>query len=482
VTSDLWLPTLMGLSLLWLVLSLPFFWAWLRVWYFKKRLHTFYALHTEPSQQPAPECVDVSDGGVEHYLNKFRTIFDSVGDLAAFTAQKNPVVLEERLEPLNYGLYEAANNQTSHLGRVEPAWSIEQRLTLNEEMNEQPITIEPSNATLNNPPTLHVSDLDTVFEATSLAAPLQASTQLITTLVPAAIIPELLVSHELFHYQVRLFWQTEQGKDDLSTVLREHPWLHITPVSVCLDMDSNQAHSVVLAWQIIHRRYTANAYDLAQFKQWCATLAVAAHANYEFISPGSWDSLIAEAHSLLSVLDSAIIVKMSVPSTQLDLFTHSLLAARFVQEQEHWAYYDAQGVQLLVLERLWQTDQRKQHHQPGQVDEVQPIHAIGLELAASPSAHDGRTVFQLIIDLPHLEILEARKIYMRLRAVARTSAVILQAANGTSLSEGMLDRYSREMLLKQESLTNAGVVPGSILAQTVFQPQIKLNQDIYRAS
>jgi hypothetical protein len=45
----------------------------------------------------------------------------------------------------------------------------------------------------------------------------------------------------------------------------------------------------------------------------------------------------------------------------------------------------------------------------------------------------------------------------------------------------MLDKYSREMILKQESLTQAGLIPGSKLAQDIFSPKLKNNYDLYHS-
>jgi hypothetical protein len=132
------------------------------------------------------------------------------------------------------------------------------------------------------------------------------------------------------------------------------------------------------------------------------------------------------------------------------------LAARFTQAQEHWYYQEKDSQTKTWLERLW--------------------HQTSPDGTANQQA-----VFQVMIDIPHLDSFEGRRIYMRLRAVARTSAAILQSAQGVHLAEGMLDRYSRELMMKQESLSKADVAPGSLLAKQLFHPQLSLSSDLAAA-
>jgi hypothetical protein len=42
----------------------------------------------------------------------------------------------------------------------------------------------------------------------------------------------------------------------------------------------------------------------------------------------------------------------------------------------------------------------------------------------------------------------------------------------------MLDRYSRELLLKQEALVKADVPPGSPLAKAVFKSHLGMSSDL----
>lgn len=266
--------------------------------------------------------------------------------------------------------------------------------------------------------------------------------------------------HPQFHCAARLTWGEPQGKQVLSQLLTTPDAARHWGGALPLDWlrDPSDDNSILAAWQVINRRTLATNEDALGFKKWCEQIATLGAARYQPLSVTPWESLIDDAHSLLISLDCVIVLKVSVPLVQLDLFAQSLLAARFTQVQEHWQFQDTEQGAPVLLERLWQQNQHSQQDQTLQ--------------------NSQNAVFQLIIDIPHLDSLEARKVYMRLRAVARASAAILQSAQGAHLSEGMLDRYSRELLLKQEALSKADVEPGSTLARQVFHPYMQRNSDL----
>jgi hypothetical protein len=281
-----------------------------------------------------------------------------------------------------------------------------------------------------------------------------------------------LTLHPQFHYQARFTWGDITGKQVLFDMMRDYAWPHALPV-VWLNDPSNE-RSMIAAWQVVNRRELATAEQAEQFKQWCDTIASLGGAQYTLLTQAPWESFLDEAHSLLIGLDSVIVLKVSVPLVQLDLFAQSLLAARFTQSQEHWVYQEHAHSAAICLERLWQ-----QNAQVQQVQQAQQEQPTSEPLQPSANADVAQNaVFQLIIDIPHLDSLEARKVYMRLRAVARASAAILQSAQGAHLSEGMLDRYSRELLLKQEALVKADVPPGSPLAKAVFKSHLGMSSDL----
>ncbi len=427
-TSDLWLPSLLCVVGIVLVLSLRWLWFFGRVQQLQKKIK----LNQSQSQfNNGPVTTDsISKSADTAYrMNKFRDILGAIGDLTAFTAQKNPIILEELTEK-NHLITETTISTTIS-AVIDKATETEKA------------------------PFLYTSKL-----VSSEVMPDTLQDEFITTLVPVKVVAVSppFFAHELFYYQARLTWKNVINKEQFLLLLSERPWQHSLPVCVCSDISNNDA--IILGWQVIHRHELATIGTLNIFKEWCMSLANTTYADCTFITTAAWDNFIDEAHSLLAGLDGAIILKISVPIAQLDLFTQALLAARFVQQQEHWIHSDAEQKNTIVLERLWQT--------------VQATHSL--------NALTEYAIFQLIIDLPHFDVLEARKIYMRIRAVTKTSTATLQSVNGLHLSEGMLDKYSREMILKQESLTQAGLIPGSKLAQGVFSPKLKNNYDLYHSS
>jgi hypothetical protein len=255
----------------------------------------------------------------------------------------------------------------------------------------------------------------------------------------------------VFHYAMRLTWIDAASKASLNDAIEANPWVHALPV--IWSLDANDDCSMLVAMQVASRRELASEADAQLFKTWCDTIASSTAGLCESVSIAPWESFLDEAHGLLIRLDSVIVLKVAVPTVQLDLFAQSLLAARFTQAQEHWYYQEQDTSTKIWLERMW-------HQGAADANASQPA------------------VFQVMIDIPHLDALEARKVYMRLRAVARTSAAILQSAQGVHLAEGMLDRYSRELMMKQDALTQADVAPGSLFAKQLFKPQLSLSQDL----
>jgi hypothetical protein len=479
VSSDLWLPSMVFVLLLLLLLSLRWLWSHGQIWRINKRLNPATPLMPMSVNALAESTLSGSNSnnGIDHYLEKFRNMFDSVGDLTAFTAQKNPVVLEERVEHLSVN---EASFSFENIDRIEPVWvfdNIDNTFAPSQPELEQ--SLESNTCSQSEFKVDNMDRLDTLQSLSPLqktdAVPasvqptLETTSQIMTTLVATQPPEPAFMAHEVFHYQARLSWPNDDAKAALTEALEEHPWVHHMPVQVCADTDEAYKHSAILAWQVIHRHELATINEFPRFKNWCETIAMASKAQCQIVSTNNPEAFIAEAKSLLLLLDSAVILKLSVPTVQLDIFAQSLLAARFVQQQEHWVYSDIHRQYSICLERLWQAAS----HTPN----------VAIEQSFSNSLStftlNDQAVFQIIIDLPHLDVLEARKVYMRIRAVAKASSAILQAVNGTHLSEGILDRYSREMLLRQESLSNAGVIPGSSLAQAVFQPKLNVNQDLY---
>ncbi len=429
--SDLWLPTVtIGLGLI-LLLALHWLWSAWRVQRVEKRL----------ARQQAPlATADAMPTALDEHMTPHDGVH-GLSDLNAFTAQKHPVALEEK--PLALSVYEVLAPRIEHDDRIDPSFYVD-------DIAAAPQPSEITSAVHDG------SDLDeTVF--------FKPHTTLLQNKPRVDSAP---LAHPVFHYQARFSWVDIQGKQALAQALQAHPWAYPLPLTWCLDaqnvqdmkdaQDAQDTCSAIAAMQVASRRELAGSDGAAQFKQWCETLANQCGATLAMINNVDWDTFLDQAHTLLIGLDSVIVLKVSVPLVQLDLFTQSLLAARFTQSQEHWFYQEHAHSSAIWLERLWQK-------------------GSGQSQAQSDSQ---QAVFQIIIDIPHLDSLEARKVYMRLRAVARTSAAIMQSAQGVHLSEGMLDRYSRELMMKQDALTHAHIAPGSELAKQVFKPQLSLNQDL----
>ena len=466
-TSDLWLPSLVCVVSVVLVLSIRWVWFFWRVQQLQNKIKLNYPQSSEESRlmHTTSQRIDTS-----YHLNKFHNILGVIDDLTAFTAQKNPIVLEELIEKKSPEINPESNSIHQ---KINPIILSEPNLGHQTDDSFKPAYLKNRHLTINTTTDTAINNITNTEKETLLHNPKKAISkanskatrdtvqdEFITTLVPAKAMPTPIpfFAHELFHYQARLTWANIVDKEQFLLLLNERPWQQSLPVRVCADITNND--SIILGWQVIHRHELATIETLNIFKEWCVSLADATHANCKFISTLTWDNFIDEAHSLLASLDSAIILKISVPTAQLDLFTQALLAARFVQQQEHWTYSDTEQKNTVVLERLWQT----------------------VQATYSPDALTEHAIFQIVIDLPHFDVLEARKIYMRIRAVTKTSTATLQSVNGLHLSEGMLDKYSREMILKQESLTQAGLIPGSKLAQGIFSPKLKNNYDLYHSS
>jgi hypothetical protein len=488
--SDLWLPTIAIGALL--IALLGIHWAWLQ-WRLSRlesssRSATLNAAAQADAALNAPMAV--RSMAHEHSLSStaasapISTVdsmpnFGALSDIHALTAQKRAVLIEDfndALDPFqreNTFSYAQRVQHTKHGQRIEPGFAM-------------PAADGLSSKVLVSAPTQPFDQTDTTDTNTSFgeAAQFDVRAQAGETdpsegegifYSPSAAIlsaraqqtPPLNV-HPQFHYQARFTWGDALGKQVLNEVLPAHPWPHVLPVVWFQDPSSER--SMVAAWQVVNRRELATAEQAEQFKQWCDTIASMGGAQYALLTQAPWESFLDEAHSLLIGLDSVIVLKVSVPLVQLDLFAQSLLAARFAQSQEHWVYQEQSHSATICLERLWQ-----------QTAQAQPAHAQHAQASDSlqiPADTIQNAVFQLIIDIPHLDSLEARKVYMRLRAVARASAAILQSSQGAHLSEGMLDRYSRELLLKQEALIKADVPPGSPLAKAVFKPHLGMSSDL----
>jgi hypothetical protein len=443
--SDLWLPTvLIGLAIIALLLL---HWLWLswRVQRLNKRLRA----QAQPSL--ASDTVPTGMGlGVTSALAADAATGSThvLSDLNAFTAQRNPVALEEKT--VEVPRYEPTVISPALDERIDPSFEVP---PLGAALNVGRLPVEQANFAVNPAEAGSPSHAASELPASSMGdeAPVffNPHTTLLQNKAPQAQTP---TAHEVFHFQARFSWGDAQGEALLKQALQTNPWTHALPVSWC--GDASNALSVVAAWQIVNRRELAQPQDAEFFKRWCATVANASGAQLDFLSPMEWEGFLDRAHALLIDLDSVIVLKVGVPLVQLDLFTQSLLAARFVQNQEHWVFQEHAHSGAICLERLW------------------------LKANASDAANNQQAVFQLIIDIPHLDSLEARKVYMRLRAVSRASAAIIQSTQGTHLSEGMLDRYSRELMMKQDALSQAKVVPGSALAISLFKPQLRLNADL----
>ncbi len=458
--SDLWLPVVLCGLILISILALHWLWLNWRTQRLEKRLQAASAAHTANTPN---SLRDRQSAATESSLPGERSAalgrqlapaHPALSDLQALTAQKHPVTLEERihiesayvpstlieperLDPTFDPDFEhdvdAAHNGLAHVYHASAGTATPAPAQRSEPASHPRVTAEVVAAAQDEDEAVFFKPHSTMLQAKPAE--------------PAA--PTL---HEVFHYQARLTWSDVHGKQVLAEALRTTPWLHTLPL-VCVP-DAQDECSVIVAWQVASRRELAKPQDALDFKHWCDTLATMSAGRCELLSLTPWDSFIDEAHALLIALDSVIVLKVVVPLVQLDLFAQSLIAARFSQVQEHWCYQEQADGVAVYLERLWQQG------------------------SADSGAASQQAVFQMMIDIPHLDALEARKIYMRLRAVARTSAAIVQSAQGVHLSEGMLDRYSRELMLKQDALAQAKVPAGSALAHALYKPQLRLSQDL----
>lgn len=448
--SDLWLPVILCGLVLISLLGLHWLWLSWRVQRLNNKLNqapTTATLAHDTVPLAAKPVVNTSD-------------FNDLSDLHALTAQRHPVTLEEQTQP------ETPYIPSTQLvaERLDPTFDLSDMAR--DSSIDVPIYLEPLTEPLAplTPTEPQTTAQEPIPQAQALAAdmPVDSPTNVLseeavffkphsTVLLAKAPVPVAPAVHPVFHYAMRLTWIDAASKASLNEAIEANPWVHALPV--IWSLDANDDCSMLAALQVASRRELASEADAQLFKAWCDTIASSTAGRCERVSIAPWESFLDEAHGLLIRLDSVIVLKVAVPTVQLDLFTQSLLAARFTQAQEHWYYQEQDTSTKIWLERLW--------------------HQGAADANANPPA-----VFQVMIDIPHLDALEARKVYMRLRAVARTSAAILQSGQGVHLAEGMLDRYSRELMMKQDALTQADVAPGSLLAKQLFKPQLSLSQDL----
>jgi hypothetical protein len=467
--SDLWLPMMIAALVLLALLGFHFLWLNWRLKRLQHKLNLLVNKHSPPHTEPAKVANTAG-----------------LSDILALTAQKHPVSLEERL-----------HQETAYVPSSEwVAQRLDPMFDANEMLPDTPLNVPSSPAqgldlsqsvalsiaatpraqlgavseyaldSITAPTPAFLPALAPVMEHPLVAAmELAPANELIecigsqpkggeplsSVLLPKESVPTALEVHPVFHYSMRFIWADFIGQSGLDQALIVSPWLNTLPVIWRLDKVGNAGeHLAIASLQVASRQSLASESDCEQFKQWCQGVATQTAAQCELLALAPWDAFIDEAHSLLIGLDSAIVLKIAVPLVQLDLFTQAMLAARFTQSNEHWVYQEPHSSSQTWIERLWQQ-------------------------ASGDSAGGQQAVFQVMIDIPHLDAFEARKIYMRLRAVARTSAAILQSAQGVHLAEGMLDRYSRELMMKQEALSKAGVVAGTPLAKQLFAPKLTLS-------
>ena len=405
-----------------------------------------------------------------------------MSDIHAFTAQRQPVALEEHIHT------QAEYVPTTLIvpQRFDPGFDpgfgefehdyirdAETQTSLNPQTNPPPKTHSKTHPNLAQPggdPLVYGSSLNTTPSVNQTALS-EAETVFFkphtTVLHAKAAPPPMPTPHAALHYQAHLRFSDAQGKTVLSQVLHAYPWVH--PLPVVVSADAHNPANVTLAWLVASRRQLATAEQFNAFHAWGEQLASAGGAQFSLSDESRarpWDAFLDEAHSLLIGLDSVIVLKVAVPLVQLDLFAQSLIAARFTQSQEHWQYQEHADSNAVFLERLWLAGA------DAQLDPQQAPVLRGDHVAVQ------QAVFQLVLDIPHLDAFEARKIYMRFRAVARACAAMIQSPQGAHLSEGMLDRYSRELMMKQEALIQAQVPPGSALAKQVYAPQLRFNADL----
>jgi hypothetical protein len=385
------------------------------------------AQSADASHSPAP-INWLSSGLAQSPATPLKAGLANIGDLNAFTAPRHPVTVHSVIEPDEPDEPDLAD-ETAAVGRdfTDPFQSDAQQHAQQHAQPPQPLQALPATPVLQAQQTRPASAESRQTPVLALSPP-----------------PSGAAIHPQFHYQARFTWGDALSKPVLHQVLAAHPWQQ--PLPVVWTDDANAPASAIAAWQVVTRRALATEAQHTQFTQWCELLANLGAARVQLLATVPWAAFMDEAQRLLVDLDSVIVLKVAVPLAQLDLFAQSLLAARFQASQEHWVYQESPRSPPTVLERQWQ---------------------------AAPDA----AVYQLILDIPHSDSLEARKVYMRLRAVARATGAVMQSAQGAHLSEGMLDRYSRELLLKQESLSRAGMEPGSALAQAVYQPRLASSRD-----
>ncbi|MEN9912316.1 MAG: hypothetical protein RI956_760, partial [Pseudomonadota bacterium] len=276
--SDLWLPSLICVVSIVFILSMRWLWFFWRVQQLQNKIKL--------SRDQSNNVLVTTDSSIQsvdasYHMNKFRNILGVIGDLTAFTAQKNPIILEELIE--NKHLIVDTTTDTTIIDT----------------------TIIDTIADTEKETFLYTS------KAVSSEVKLDTTQdEFITTLVPAKVISTLppFFAHELFHYQARLTWANVVDKEQFLLLLNERAWQQSLPVFVCSDTANND--SVILGWQVIHRHELATIDTLNIFKEWCISLADATHADCKFITTVTWDNFIDEAHSLLAGLDSAIILKI----------------------------------------------------------------------------------------------------------------------------------------------------------------------------
>ncbi len=424
--SDLWWP-LAAVALLALLPVLVYFvWTQARWAHLKKR-----SLLSPAARQTARNFAAHSAASAD----------DGLVPLDALTAQPRPVVLLEEYwpaEPQNTAPETTQNmaiDAAHHapLGRVEPSFAGAAGLAASPiSADALPEQAEPE------------ASADLVFTAPARVAVLTVAPPELQAPSPA----ELLPPHAVMQYVIRLVWQRPPIKEKVHAALADLPWPGAMPVQHWLNASGT---AMELGLYLVNRKQATQARDFAAFDRWARVLANSLGADEPptFLAETALLQTRAAQH-LLGDLDSVFNVRLHVPASQFNLFEQSLVAARFTAVDEHWLFQEHKHHEGLWLERLW---------------------------GAQAAKETQSAIFQMAIDIPHLGVLEARKAYMRLRAVARASAVIVQTDQGAHLSEGMLEKFAREITARQELLAKAGIEPGSASAKVLFKPRIKMQKD-----
>lgn len=347
---------------------------------------------------------------------------DGLIPIDALTAQPRPVVLHEEYWQVAETQTPLPPSSSDHDARVEPRFS------------NAPASLTP--ASVQEMANTHMAAAH--VPVLTVAPPAQQTPSLATLLPP----------HAVMQYVVRLGWDRPPSPEKIQEVLNKLPWPGAMPVQKWTNPSGT---ALELGLYLVSRTHAAQLRDFAAFDRWVRVLAESLNTHEPPVFHAETALLQTRAaQNLLSDLDSVFNVRLYVPASQLNLFEQSLVAARFITFDEHWLFQDTKSSEGLWLERLW---------------------------GAAVVQDDAAAIFQMAIDIPNLGILEARKAYMRLRAVARASAAIVQTDQSAHLSEGMLEKFAREITHRQDNLSKAGIEPGSPMARHLFKPRIKTQKD-----